>query len=90
MKLLDNGSQNKGKENNHQQYNHAHHYSIGNGITDIKDLPKRIEDRSLSPNKRGTIIDEIESNLINISLEDLTRHFVLFEIFLEMEVVYIK
>ena len=47
---------------------------------------KKIEDlnKNYSPNKK---IEENEPVIINASIEDLSRHCVFFEIFLEMEVV---
>lgn len=86
MKLLDNGMNGKSRDNNNIG-GHNNYYSIGNGISEIKETTKKLEDRSLSPNKRGSIMEDNESNIITVSLDDLIRHFPLLEIFLEMEVV---
>ena len=89
MKLLDNGiTNNRSRDNNNNNGlgGHFHNHSV-NIISEIKENNKKFEEKILSPIKKNNILEEIETNLINISLDDLIRHFALFEIFLEMEVV---
>lgn len=90
MKLLDNGMPNKSREQNQNILSSVNHNSMGNPNSEIKEN-KRIEERSISrsisPNKRNASIEENEANLFNVSTDDLIRHFALFEIFLEIEIV---
>jgi len=85
MKLLDNGMPNKSREYN-QNLTSINPNSVGNPNSDLKEN-KRIDERSISPNKRNSSNEENESNLFNVSLDDLIRHFTLFEIFFEIELV---
>ncbi len=87
LKLIDNGVNGKNRENNGGNPVHNNYYSIGNGISEIKENNKRHDDRSISPAKRGSIMDENEFNIVSVPLDDLIRHFTLFEIFFEMEIV---
>jgi hypothetical protein len=89
MKLLDNGTPNKSREYI-QNLTAVNPNSVGNPNSDLKEN-KRIEERSISrsisSNKRNSSNEENESNLFNVSIDDLIRHFTLFEIFLEIELV---
>ena len=90
MKLLDNGIPNKNREQNSNILSSLNHNSVGNPNSENKENKRNEErsiSRSISPNKRNSHIEENEANLFNVSIDDLIRHFSLFEIFLEMEIV---
>lgn len=91
MKLLDNGMPNKSREYIKQNLlSSLNSNSLENLNSEIKEN-RRIEERSISrsisPNKRSSNMEENESNLFNVSIDDIIRHFPIFEIFLEMEIV---
>jgi len=88
MKLLDNGMPNKNRE--HNNFISSVHHNSGNQNSDLRENKRNEErsiSRSISPNKRNSIIEENDTNSFNVSIDELIRHFFLYEIFLEMEVV---
>ncbi len=90
MKFLDNGIPSKIREQNPNILSSVTNNSLGNPNFEIKDNKRNEEksiSRSISPNKRNSIVEENEANIFNVSIDDLIRHFSLFEIFLEMELV---
>ncbi len=74
---------------NLENFSGQNHQNISYGISE-REVIKRLDERSISPTRKNNFLEESDSNLMNISLEDFSRHFTLFEIFLEIEVVYLN